>query len=86
MRGSDWATVGRGRALKAYPDANLNLSLKQVPELSPETSLSDFRGFLAHGPLGIFVGLDNAAVAHVDDAVSVLGGLGIVRNHKDCLS
>jgi len=37
-------------------------------------------------PLGIFFGRDDLAVAHVNDAVSVLGGFGIVRDHHDGLA
>src|SRR5579863_4726763 len=42
--------------------------------------------FLVGGPLGVFFGFYDVAVAHVDDAVSELGGFGIVGDHEDRLS
>src|SRR5271169_739315 len=41
---------------------------------------------LVHGPLRIFLGLHDMAVAHVDDAVAVLGGFRIMRDHQYRLS
>ena len=39
-------------------------------------------GRMMRRPLRIFIGCYDLAVAHVDDAVAILGGLGIVRNHE----
>jgi hypothetical protein len=44
------------------------------------------RSRLVTSPLGIFVGRDNLAIAHMNDAVTVRGGLGIVRNHHHRLA
>src|SRR3974390_234427 len=38
------------------------------------------------GPLRVAVGRYDSAVSHVDDAVAVLGGLGIVRDHQHGLA
>jgi len=41
---------------------------------------------LVHRPLWIFLGLYYVAVAHVDDAVSELGGFGVVSDHQHRLT
>src|SRR5580700_3164705 len=43
-------------------------------------------GCSVHGPLRIFLRAHQVAVAHVNDAVSVFGGLGIVGNHQHRLA
>ena len=37
-------------------------------------------------PLRIFIGRYDLAVAHVDDAVAIIGGFGIMRNHEHGLA
>src|SRR5437870_12710933 len=39
-----------------------------------------------YGPLRVLLGCDNLTIAHVNDAIGIAGGLGIVRDHEHSLS
>ena len=58
----------------------------RVIRIPPQTGLAGHQRYLVEGPLRIVFRPHDLAVAHVDDAVAVLRGLGIVRDHQHGLA
>src|SRR5580704_2719452 len=75
------ATIGS--AVEALASIFMGCAFKKE---SRGSIMPDWVWWSVHQPLRIFLRLHDMAVAHVDDAVAVLGGLGIMRDHQHRLT